>query len=391
MTAFPKGFFWGAATASYQVEGGIDNNDWARAARENRVPACGRACDHYNRYESDFDLLVSLGHNAHRISIEWSRIEPREGEFDESELEHYRKVLTALRDRGIEPFVTLWHFTLPEWFVDRGGWAAKDSSRIFARYCNVVVLALKGLCTHWATMNEPMVYSSNGWLRGQWPPFHVRDYFGLLRTRKALAEAHIAAYRLLDATCPSCDVGIVKNNMYFHVSKTPRRFLPRFVWRSIERVMAYQWNHWFLDYIKNDCDSIGINYYFHNEIGFKEKHPKSDMGWDLYPQGLGEVLKQVKKYNKWVFVSECGLADAKDERRAWYTEQCVEAMRSAIKDGVDLRGYMHWSLMDNFEWAKGFWPRFGLIEIDYDTLERRVRPSAYRLKEIIEREQAASA
>ena len=168
---FPAGFFWGAATASYQVEGGIENCDWAQAAREGKVPPCGAACDHYRRYNEDFDIAKSLGHNAHRFSVEWARIEPEEGKFNEAEIEHYREVLRALRARNLEPFITLWHFTLPLWFSETGGFERKDAPEIFARYCAFVVDCFGDLCTRYSTINEPVVYAGLGWLKGNWPPF----------------------------------------------------------------------------------------------------------------------------------------------------------------------------------------------------------------------------
>jgi len=173
MKNFPEGFYWGAATASYQVEGFNENNDWAKAAKEGRVPPAGRLADHYHRYEEDFDIAKDLGHNAHRFSIEWGRIEPQEGVFDQEEIEHYRKVLKALHKRKITPFVTLWHFTLPLWFSESGGFERKDAPEVFARYCAFVAKELGDQCDHFSTMNEPNVFGSNGYLRGSWPPLNV--------------------------------------------------------------------------------------------------------------------------------------------------------------------------------------------------------------------------
>lgn len=168
---FPLNFYWGAATASYQVEGNIENTDWSQAARDGKVPPAGLLADSYNRYKEDFDIAKKLGHNAHRFSVEWARIEPEEGKFDEKEIVHYREVLEALRQRDIEPFITLWHFTLPLWFSERGGFERDDAPELFARYCAYVVEHLGDLCTNFSTINEPNVFGSNGWLRGSWPPF----------------------------------------------------------------------------------------------------------------------------------------------------------------------------------------------------------------------------
>ena len=152
---FPEGFYWGASTASYQVEGGIENTQWAAAARAGKVPTAGKLANHYELYEKDFDLALDLGHNAHRFSVEWARIEPEEGKFDHEAIEHYRDVLKALRARDIEPFVTLWHFTTPEWFEAKGGFESKEAPELFARYCAFVVGELSDLCTHFSTINEP--------------------------------------------------------------------------------------------------------------------------------------------------------------------------------------------------------------------------------------------
>ena len=373
---FPKDFFWGAATASYQVEGGIYNNDWAKAAEDGFVPLAGSGGDHYKQYESDFDLAKSIGHNCHRLSIEWSRIEPEEGKFDMKEIEHYRKVLQSLNEKGLTPFVTLWHFTLPLWFVEKKGFEKKENIKYFSRYCEFVVKNLKEECKHWATCNEPMVFASNGWLRGQWPPFKIGRFLMIWTVVNNLAKAHRHTYKILKKESPDSDIGVVKNNIYFHVHKG---FFNKF--RA--RFMDWFWNRRFLKKVDRHCDSLGINYYFHSEYGNGEKkYPKSDMGWDLYPEGLYHVLMGVKGFGKGVYVSEAGLADERDKNRAWYIRGLVESMGRALEDGVKLEGYMYWSLMDNYEWSFGFEKRFGLIEIDYNTKERRIRNSAYEFEKI---------
>ena len=196
---FPDGFFWGAATASYQVEGGIENNDWAQAARDGRVPPCGRACDHYHRYEEDFDIAQSLGHTAHRFSLEWARIEPEEGKFNEEAIEHYRQVIRACQARGMEPIVTLWHFTLPQWFAEKGGFEHRDSPQVFARYARHVAEQLGAELGRVTTMNEPIVFAGLGWLKGNWPPFtkfSLADVFKMTHSgddEQARAQASVFA------------------------------------------------------------------------------------------------------------------------------------------------------------------------------------------------------
>ncbi len=399
---FPDGFYWGAATASYQVEGGIEDVDWAEAAREGRVPPCGKACDHYNKYEQDFDIAKELGHTAHRFSVEWSRIEPEEGKFDKEAIEHYRKVLQSLKNRNIKPFITLWHFTLPLWFYNSGGFERKDSPEIFARYSSFVVKELGDLCDHFSTMNEPNVYGSNGWLRGSWPPFKrfklsdsvsitnsgriyeaksqtgLKPLFLYFRVMKNLAKSHNLAYKEIKKISSETEVSVVKHVIVFDAN-----------WNPINKLIAifanYIWTGKFMNRTYRFCDSIGLNYYFYTQFGDKREWKKTDMDWNFAPDKIYDALMMLNKYKKPLFVSEAGLADEDDSDRAEYIQRQVKGLWEAIQDGADVRGHMYWSLLDNYEWALGFEKRFGLIEIDYETLERKVRPSAYVYKEICEK------
>ncbi len=375
---FPKNFLWGSATSSYQVEGGIENTDWTEAGRQGKVPLANRACDHYNLYEKDFDLIKELGQNANRFSIEWARIEPEEGKFDEKEVEHYRKVLQALRDRGIEPFVTLWHFTLPLWFAKKGGFENPKAPEIFARYCGYVVERLAASAKasasqggigakFWMTINEPMVYASGSYLKGNWPPFK-KNFFTFKKVIKTLISSHLASHIIIKKINPDLQIGIAKNNIYFE--NIP--FIDRF------------WNFYFLNKIKNHLDFIGLNYYFHRRFPKNKNKEVSDMGWEIYPKGIYHVLKELRHYSLPVYITENGLADSKDTKRAKFIKDHLFWAHKAMQEGVDLRGYFHWSLTDNFEWAHGFGPRFGLVEIDYETMERKIRPSAWEYKKICE-------
>lgn len=374
---FPEDFLWGAASASYQVEGGIYNNDWAEAGRVGKVPEAGQSSDHYNLFEQDFDIAKSLGQNCQRISIEWSRIEPKEGEYDHNEVNHYRKVLKSLNDRGLKPFVTLWHFTLPKWFSDKGGFENKESPEIFSKYCDFIVGQLDDLCADFSTMNEPMVWLSNGYWQGNWPPFK-KAYLLSNKVFKNLVRAHNLSYELIKRKNKNLNINFVKHNVSFTADWKP--------WNKIFKIVSEKfWNERFINKTIKNTDSIGLNYYFHRQFGSKKKDfDKSDMGWDLNPDGLYNVLIGLKKYNKPVYVTEAGLADEKDQYRAEYIRGLVKSVHSAIKKGVDVRGFMYWSLIDNFEWAEGFWPRFGLVEIDYKTKERKIRNSAYEYKNICE-------
>lgn len=410
---FPKDFFWGAATSSHQVEGG-NHNDWTEWEVENakiknqnaklrnfpdyilqRYPnplqeenyISGRVCDHYNRYEEDFDIAKSLGHNAHRFSIEWSRVEPEEGKFDEKEIEHYRQVITALRERGMEPFVTLWHWTNPLWFTRNGGWKQEHVSEFFERYVEKVVSSLEDV-VFWITMNESEAFARHGYIIKDRPPA-MGTIFTAYRVLKNLAMSHRAAYESIKKIRKDSKVGFSESKVFFEsYNNWPHNLVAA-------KLIAWWRNNAFFDQFAEHADFIGQQYYFHSRVrlnpfvsqwGFQYNENKkvSDMGWELYPEGLYHVLTELRKYRKPIYITENGLADARDEHRAWFIKEHIRWMKKAMEEGVDVRGYFHWSLLDNFEWQEGFWPRFGLVEMDYKTLERTIRPSAWEYKEIIE-------
>lgn len=370
---FPKDFFWGASTAAYQVEGGIENCDWAK------VYPAGKACDHYNRFEGDFDLAKKLNHNAHRFSIEWSRIEPEEGKFDEKEIEHYRQVILALKKRGIKPFVCLWHWTNPLWIRDKGGWESREVVDCFCRYAEKVVSSLEGV-DFWVVLNEPELNSFVSYLEGRWPP-KKKSVISLFRVVGNLIRAHRGVYKIIKKIQPEARVGIASNNTYYEAYK--KNWLSSLVKKNCESFG----NFYFLDRIKNYQDFVGLNYYFHNRIkGFKfnqnENKVVTDMGWEIYPQGIYFVLKNLRKYGKPIYILENGLADAQDKFRKDFISKHLYWVCQAMAEGIDVKGYFHWSLLDNFEWADGFGPRFGLIEVDYKTMERKIRPSAFEYAKI---------
>lgn len=371
---FPKGFLWGSSTASYQVEGGIENNDWAEAGRLGRLPSAGTACDHYHLYERDFDLARSLGQNAYRFSLEWSRIEPEEGALDTEALEHYGKVLSALRERNLEPFVTIWHFTLPLWFSGSGGFERDDSPIIFARYAHSVASALREKAKFWITINEPMVWVTDGYLRGKWPPFK-RSLRRYLRVIRNLIDAHNAASEAIKSVGGNLLVGVAKNNICYDSNYNPFN-------RALASFLNWFWNERFLGATAGHLDFIGLNYYMYIKFGGERPTTLTDMGWQINPRGFHRMILQLRKYAKPIYITENGIADATDLMRAAFIKDHVYWMHRAIEDGVDVRGYFYWSLLDNFEWAHGYTKRFGLVEVDYDTMERKVRSSAYEYKRI---------
>jgi len=296
---FPEGFYWGTATSAHQVEGN-NHNDWseweyANAKRlaseaknhwqkwqQEKFPEMfnpknyisGRACDHYNRFEEDFDLAKAMNNNAYRFSMEWSRIEPEEGKFNEKEVEHYRKVISALRERNTEPFVSLWHWTMPMWFIKKGGFEKRENIKYFVRYAKKIVseLSAKGGSApggkFWVTLNEPEIYASHSYLKGKWSP-RKKNFFSYLRVLRNLIGAHKAAFSAIKQINSQSQVGVAKHNIYFEGWLAP--------------IANWWWNFYFLNHIKNHQDFIGLNYYFHNRIkGLKFNQNKnekiSDMG-----------------------------------------------------------------------------------------------------------------
>jgi len=402
---FPKNFYWGAATSAHQVEGN-NHNDWSEWEKKNAERLAngaekrlskleswpyikddaknpknyisGRACDHYNRYEEDFDIARELGHNAHRFSIEWSRVEPEKGKFDENEIEHYRQVIKALKERGIEPFVTLWHWPFPLWLSEKGGVRNKDFVTYFERYAKKIVQSFCDDVKYWLIINEPEIYALNAHMRGRWTP-QKKGLLSFYLTIRKLIKVHRRVYRGIKKIDPLSVVGAVCNLSDFRSSEGIINVLMKVFFERF-------WNHYFLNNTVNYFDCIGLNYYFHNRInyGFNKNtnEVSSDIGWDLHPEGIERVLLGLKRYDKPIYITESGLADKKDVTREWFIKETVVAISRAMVKDVNVQGYFHWSLLDNFEWDKGFWPRFGLIEVDYDTLERKIRPSAYEYAKI---------
>jgi len=398
---FHQGFYWGAATASYQVEGFNENCDWAQAAKEGKVPGAGRLADHYHRYEEDFDIAKELGHNAHRFQLSGGELNHKKGCLMRQRLIIIEKFLKHLKKRGITPFITLWHFTLPIWFAESGGFERKDSPEVFARYCAYVVEELGDLCDHYSTINEPNVWAGHGWLYGAWPPFKRSRIFGVkfgkddgstarvgatprfkhiflyFTVERNLVRSHIAAYKAIKEVVPTALVSIVKHVRWFTSDD-------RLVNKMKATVMQYLQSDRYMGKIKDHIDEIGLNYYRHTKFGDNKNYLHTDMGWKVYPSGMHGALLTLKKYKLPVFVSEAGVADEADTIRAQYIAVQAASMKRAIKDGVDVQGYMYWSLIDNYEWALGINKKFGLVEINYGTLERTIRPSAYAYKALIE-------
>lgn len=401
---FPKHFFWGVATSAHQVEGN-NHNQWSvwelenakvlAAAAPHRVGhldnwdeikamatdpsnyVSGDAVDHYRLYEKDFDIAKAMGLNAFRFSIEWSRIEPKEGHWDAAEIQHYRDYIKALKARGLEPFVTLFHWTTPVWFAQKGGFEKARNIRYFVRFAEKILQEFGPELRYITTINEPDTVVMAGYVTQNHPPQKNAPVLGAW-VYLNLLRSHRQIYKLARQKSRRFKVGFTK--AYAMVSPTND------TWQ--ERLMTR------LDYLIRDdlplwvvgrkTAFIGMNYYFSDRReGFKLiKHignvPVNDLGWEMLPDDLEKVLLRVGKRRPKVpiIVTETGVADENDKYRQWWLAHTLDAIHKAMGKGVRVEGYMHWSLLDNFEWAFGKWPRFGLISVDYKTMKRSPRDSA---------------
>lgn len=390
---FPPGFLWGTASAAHQVEGGNRNNDWWQFEMQGRITtgdSSAIACDHYTRFREDFRLLQKLNQNAHRLSIEWSRIEPEQGTFDAGEIAHYREVLSELRRLGISPMVTLHHFSSPIWFVKRGGWAASGSVDAFLRFAARVSDELGELIDLWCTINEPNIYAANGWLTGEFPPGRRGDLVGMYRVLANMRRAHEATYALLKRQRPDAMVGLSQHKFLFLPASRRRRD------RVAATAAQASLDFWpvgrgrLARVVEASSDYVGIAHYWGQMASLDLRHARdlfirrfnvpglhvTDMGWPSDPVWIRQILGELQPLGKPVYITENGIATTEDLVRQRYLSRVLEQVLVAIGDGVDVRGYYHWTNMDNFEWARGYSARFGLIEVDRRTLKRKPRESA---------------
>ena len=406
--AFPKRFLWGAATAAHQVEGN-NHNQWSVWELENAktlaaqsvykdsaVPAweaikveaknpdnyvSGLATDHYRRYKEDFSLLESMNMNAFRFSIEWSRIEPKQGQWNAKEVEHYREYIAELKRRNIEPIVTLFHFTLPVWFSELGGFERRSNVRYFVHFAEKIIQELGTHIKFIITINEPEVYVEQGYLQLHFPP-QKYSKVKAWRVLNNLAYAHNQTARALHKQNQRYKISIAKNSTYFYAGDNA------WLSRVSSQIMQFTRDDYFLRKVIRQCDFLGVNYYFSNRVYGYRVHNPEDKPSDLYAHMAPEdiehaIVRLYEKYHKPILITENGIADRDDVSRRWWITQTIVGMQRAMKEGVKVIGYLHWSLTDNFEWGFGRWPRFGLATIDYKTGDRTLRPSAIWFGKVI--------
>lgn len=402
-----EGLLLGAATAATQIEGGDENNNWARFAAEGKIydgTSPTRACDHYNRFREDIDLMAEMGLEIYRFGIEWSRIEPREGEFDEAALAHYREEIEYMLSRGIRPMLTLHHFTNPLWFEDMGGFTNKKSVDIYMRFASRVIDALGDLVDDYITVNEPNVYSTNSLFYGTWPP-EKKSLSALVKAYSNLAACHVHAYRMIHEKRAA--MGKSREQTLVSFANHLRVFAPKNPKNPIHKICAALSSYLFQGAITRammtgKCifpvirrrgvkrgkyyDFIGVNYYSRSTVsgiadGVRENAPKNDLGWEIYHDGLIELSTALyKKYGAPVFVTENGTCDNTDAFRPLFVYDQIKAISETDNP---ITRYYHWSFLDNFEWREGESARFGLVRVDYETQRRTVNNSGKLYASII--------
>jgi beta-glucosidase len=393
----PKGFLWGAATAGHQVEGGNVNSDTWLLEQLKPSPfmePSGDACDHYHRFEADIAMLAKLGFNTYRFSLEWARIEPAKGQFSAAERDHYRRVAATCRRHGLTPVITFNHFTVPRWFAAQGGWENPESPALFARYCDYAVKGVGDLAGAAATFNEPNLGMLLVWML---PPF-ILDQMkqAMVDAAKAcnsphfssaqfgrqdvmlpnLIKAHQQGYEAIKAGPGAFPVGATLAIMDDQAVGQNSR-------RDEKRAQCYA--PW-LDALKATGDFVGVQTYSRALIDAKGQMPArknvelTQTGEEFSPQALEQTIRYAHaQTGKPIYVTESGIATEDDTRRVAYIQIALQGVKACLADGVPVKGYIHWSLMDNFEWVFGYGPKFGLVAVDRATQVRTPKPSAVML------------
>lgn len=411
----PSSFKLGTATAALQTEGGDRNNNWYEWCELGKIKDGShslRANDHYQRVEEDIGLLKELKSSCYRMGVEWSRLEPEEGKFSRDAVNHYRHELQLLKDSGIEPVITLFHFSYPLWFARYGAFESMSGVERFKRFTAFCIEAFGDLCREWIPVNEPNVFAFNGYMDGSWPPGE-KDMGLALRVMRHLAVCHMEAYKLIHAIRKAkgwegeTRVGLAVHLRVFDpLSRSPLdRLAANFVqWMfqgAVTHAMTTGRLTWPLGH-GTPCgtgifsDFTGINYYTRDRVkasfrgGYRlstEKDaPKNDLGWEIYPQGLYRLCKACyEKYRLPIYITENGTCDAKDAFRPQFICYHLAQVSRLIEEGIPVERYYHWTLMDNFEWVEGESAPFGLIHCDFETQKRTLRKSGRLYAEISEK------
>lgn len=430
----PRKFLWGAATSSHQVEGHNIHNDWWAWEQEGHIEGGVRsetATDHWNRFREDIQLAADLGLTSYRFSIEWSRLEPEPGKWDRASLEWYSELIAECERNGLLPMLTLHHFTSPKWFAEKNGFCNENAPNEFVAYVEYVAKNLGSRIPLWCTFNEPMVLAVGTYIAKIMPPAIFSPASVSIISRNLL-RSHVRAYETLHSQIPERKGPWKDLPVQVGIAHSMLDFMPDRAWHPLDQLLSFTFHRFYnlswLDAVtgraqrfslpflvprspvvkealsRRTVDFIGINYYTKAYVQWRprdtgdgksaemplgivfarRREPMSDVGWAIHPQGLMRVMKAASRYGLPIYITENGIADREDQYRAEYLKTHVQQIQDAIAAGLDIRGYYYWSLLDNFEWIKGFGPRFGLFAVNYDSFERSARSSVTAYKSIID-------
>lgn len=423
--SFPPSFLWGISSSAYQIEGGCTTSNWslwerAYPSRIRDQRPCGLAADHWNRYREDVGLMQSLGVNAYRMSLSWSRIEPTLGQFDTAAIQHYHDELDALRQAGITPMITLHHFAHPQWFESLGGFERRENIALFVRFCQRMFQEFGAKAHLWTTINEPFFYVMGGWIMGNFPPGkHDANLAGTVL--RNVLEAHVEVYQVLKEQAASMglssvtQIGFIKEIYHFD-PWNPIHPLDRLTANLLQRLFTGAILDWLttgtfefkypghasvsahMPAAPRSFDFLGLNYYSHGMVNFRFslsapaeiRHLPGVIMSDgvnspVYPEGLYRAIRVVSKLKVPIYITENGVADAQDDRRHLFLRRHIYALSKALSDGFDVRGYFYWSLTDTFEWHEGHALRFGLFAVDPVTRDRTLRDGSKYFSHVIRR------
>jgi beta-glucosidase len=415
---FPEGFLWGVGSSAYQFEGDSYNTQWCEFEKAGGIKTgepSGKACDWWNNAEKDFDIARDMGLNSLRLSVSWARIEPQEGTFDPAAIDRYRQMLSALIERNIQPIVCLHHFAHPLWFEKKGAFLAKSCVEDYNRFVKFTVAELCDLCGTWLTFNEPNVYGVSGYLDGEHPPAIRGNLIKYFRVLGNMARCHAAAYHTIHSLQRECMVSFTNHFLMF------THLRDHAFDRLAARIASYTFNNVFFNMLEGqklppfcglrECkeplqgtfDFVGINVYGGVDVAFdpfkphmafvRRVKPKNGrigdplpdghaMFGEIYPQGIRIIVEKLSHFGKPFFILENGVPDKGDKLRPWVIATAVKTINSLLDQRYRILGYHHWSLVDNFEWAYGYYMKFGLVAMDPATQERKPRPSASLYAEI---------
>ncbi|MCM8786500.1 MAG: family 1 glycosylhydrolase [Candidatus Omnitrophica bacterium] len=393
---FPQSFLWGASISSYQTEGNNFNCDWYEWEKLNNLEPAASASNHYFLFKEDFSIAKKLNLNAIRFSFEWSRLCSEKTEFVDEPLRHYRLVIDTLIELNLEPFVTLHHFTNPIWFIKKDGWLVAKNIDFFLKYLTKIVSIFKDKVKYWLIFNEPLVYIYNGFIRGIWPP-GKKSFSDAKKVLCNIIDAYKNGYEEIKRIYAGnfCKVSFSKHLRFF-------RSCPNFSFglnKLTAKIRDNIFNFSLLDKLcKNRIlDFLSINYYckeytqffgiYGRECPHDHKRGKNCLGWYVYPKGLYILLFKLAKFNLPIIITENGTAENNDKFYKDYLISHLLSVAKAIEGGVKINGYFWWSLIDNYEWEKGFRPRFGLVEVNYETFERKIKPFAFLYAKICKENQ----